>query len=127
MELPAEIYMFANPGYGWARPQSKGGRISDEYWEMPKAKRNYYGVNLALERDSATTGRVALTIPGPESKGTMAVWPVLMKKAVCLPMLSAISIIGSCPTKLMAQSSMDHYHMIELTISKPMVLMLPLV
>ena len=53
-ELPdgtsAEIYMFANPGYGWARPQSKGGRISDEYWEMPKAKRNYYGVNLALEK-----------------------------------------------------------------------------
>ncbi len=46
----AEIYMFANPGYGWARPQSEGGRISDEYWPMPKAKRDYYGLNLALEK-----------------------------------------------------------------------------
>jgi len=46
----AEIYMFANPGYGWARPVSKGGRISDEYWPMPKAKRDYYGLNLALEK-----------------------------------------------------------------------------
>ncbi|MBC7362116.1 MAG: TonB-dependent receptor [Candidatus Aminicenantes bacterium] len=46
----AEIYMFANPGYGWARPQSQGGRISDEYWPMPKAKRDYYGLNLSLEK-----------------------------------------------------------------------------
>jgi len=46
----AEIYMFANPGYGWARPQSEGGRISDEYWPMPKAKRDYYGLNLSLEK-----------------------------------------------------------------------------
>lgn len=46
----AEVYMFANPGYGWARPQSQGGRISDEYWPMPKAKRDYYGLNLSLEK-----------------------------------------------------------------------------
>lgn len=46
----AEVYMFANPGYGWARPQSQGGRISDAYWPMPKAKRDYYGLNLALEK-----------------------------------------------------------------------------
>ncbi len=46
----AEIYMFANPGYGWARPVSKGGVISDEFWPMPKAKRDYYGLNLALEK-----------------------------------------------------------------------------
>lgn len=46
----AEVYMFANPGYGWARPQSQGGRLSDAYWPMPKAKRDYYGLNLALEK-----------------------------------------------------------------------------
>ncbi|MBC7348944.1 MAG: TonB-dependent receptor [Candidatus Aminicenantes bacterium] len=46
----AEIYMFANPGYGWARPVSQGGIISDEFWPMPKAKRDYYGLNLALEK-----------------------------------------------------------------------------
>lgn len=46
----AEVYMFANPGYGWARPESQGGIISDEYWPMPKAKRDYYGLNLALEK-----------------------------------------------------------------------------
>lgn len=46
----AEIYMFANPGYGWARPVSQGGVISDEFWPMPKAKRDYYGLNLALEK-----------------------------------------------------------------------------
>lgn len=46
----AEVYMFANPGYGWARPQSEGGRISDEFWPMPKAKRDYYGLKIALEK-----------------------------------------------------------------------------
>ncbi|MGB9907113.1 MAG: TonB-dependent receptor [Candidatus Saccharicenans sp.] len=46
----AEVYMFANPGYGWARPESKGGILSDAYWPMPKAKRDYYGLNLALEK-----------------------------------------------------------------------------
>lgn len=46
----AEIYMFANPGYGWARPESEGGRISDDYWPMPKAKRDYYALNLSLEK-----------------------------------------------------------------------------
>lgn len=46
----AEVYMFANPGYGWARPQSQGGKIADEYWPLPKAKRDYYGLNLALEK-----------------------------------------------------------------------------
>ncbi|MDI6849812.1 MAG: TonB-dependent receptor [Candidatus Saccharicenans sp.] len=46
----AEVYMFANPGYGWARPESQGGILSDAYWPMPKAKRDYYGLNLALEK-----------------------------------------------------------------------------
>ncbi|MDI6697365.1 MAG: TonB-dependent receptor [Candidatus Saccharicenans sp.] len=46
----AEVYMFANPGYGWARPVSQGGIISDAFWPMPKAKRDYYGLNLALEK-----------------------------------------------------------------------------
>jgi len=46
----AEVYMFANPGYGWARPESQGGVISDAYWPLPKAKRDYYGLNLSLEK-----------------------------------------------------------------------------
>ncbi len=51
-----EMYYNANPGFGWSLPISQGGRFADEteagnaYWPTPKAKREYYGMNLSLEK-----------------------------------------------------------------------------
>ena len=46
----SEQYYIANPGMGWVLPVSKGGKFEDRFWESPKAKREYYGINLALEK-----------------------------------------------------------------------------
>lgn len=51
-----EMYYNANPGFGWSLPISQGGRFADEteagnaYWPTPKATREYYGMNLSLEK-----------------------------------------------------------------------------
>jgi hypothetical protein len=51
-----EMYYNANPGFGWSLPISQGGRFADAteagntYWPTPKAKREYYGMNLSLEK-----------------------------------------------------------------------------
>jgi len=45
-----EQYYNDNPGFGWSLPVSQGGRFDDKYWPTPKAKREYYGVNLSLEK-----------------------------------------------------------------------------
>jgi len=46
----SEAYYQANPGFGYARPISQGGKMADEYWPTPKAKREYWGLNIALEK-----------------------------------------------------------------------------
>ena len=45
-----EQYYIANPGYGWSLPVSQGGKFDDKYWPTPKAKREYYGLNISLEK-----------------------------------------------------------------------------
>ena len=45
-----EIFYITNPGYGYSRPISEGGKFADEYWRCPKAKRDYYAMNLSLEK-----------------------------------------------------------------------------
>jgi hypothetical protein len=45
-----ESYYTSNPGFGYTRPQSEGGEFGDEYPACPKAKRNYWGVNIGLDR-----------------------------------------------------------------------------
>ena len=45
-----EQYFIGNPGEGLARPVSQGGIFSDEYWPAPKPKREYYALNLGLEK-----------------------------------------------------------------------------
>jgi hypothetical protein len=47
--LEQQFYV-TNPGYGVSRPISEGGLFSDAYWPCPKATRDYYGVNLSLEK-----------------------------------------------------------------------------
>jgi hypothetical protein len=46
----SEQYFIGNPGEGLAQPVSKGGIFADQYWPAPKPKRNYYGLNLAVEK-----------------------------------------------------------------------------
>jgi hypothetical protein len=46
----SEQYYIANPGEGWTKPVSQGGRFSDEFWPAPLPKREYWGLNLAVEK-----------------------------------------------------------------------------
>ena len=46
----SEQYYIANPGEGWTLPVSKGGRFADDLWQCPKPKREYFGLNLTLEK-----------------------------------------------------------------------------
>lgn len=45
-----ENYYIANPGYGYTLPESQGGLFDDELPVSPKAKRNYWAVNLNLDK-----------------------------------------------------------------------------
>jgi len=51
-----EKYYNANPGFGYSLPISQGGKFADytdtgeRYWPTPKATREYYGMNLSLEK-----------------------------------------------------------------------------
>jgi len=45
-----ENFYIVNPGFGWSRPESQGGKFSDEFWPCPKATRDYYGLNVSLEK-----------------------------------------------------------------------------
>jgi hypothetical protein len=50
MTSEGEKYFNANPGFGWSLPESEGGKFSDDFWPTPKATREYWGVNLALDK-----------------------------------------------------------------------------
>jgi hypothetical protein len=45
-----ESYYTSNPGYGYTRPMSQGGLFDDMFPATPKAKRDYWGVNIALDK-----------------------------------------------------------------------------
>ncbi|MCJ7485522.1 MAG: TonB-dependent receptor [Candidatus Aminicenantes bacterium] len=47
--LEQQFYV-TNPGFGVSRPVSEGGLFSDDYWRCPKATREYYGLNISLEK-----------------------------------------------------------------------------
>ena len=46
----SEMYYQANPGFGYARPVSHGGKLLDKFWPTPKAKREYLALNITLEK-----------------------------------------------------------------------------
>jgi hypothetical protein len=48
--LEGEKYFNGNPGFGWTLPIAQGGKFSDKYWPTPKAKREYYGLNISLDK-----------------------------------------------------------------------------
>jgi hypothetical protein len=49
-EASGTVYYTANPGFGWTRYQKDGGNWPNELWACPKAKRDYYAVNLSLDK-----------------------------------------------------------------------------
>ncbi len=44
------MYYNVNPGYGYALHLEHGGKFPDAPWETPKPTREYYGINLSLEK-----------------------------------------------------------------------------
>ncbi|MFW6160072.1 MAG: TonB-dependent receptor [Acidobacteriota bacterium] len=45
-----EQYFTGNPGYGWTLPESQGGKFDDMYPACPEAKREYYAVNINVDK-----------------------------------------------------------------------------
>ena len=45
-----EMYYNANPGEGYSLPISQGGKFDDSLWPAPNAKREYWGVNISLDK-----------------------------------------------------------------------------
>ena len=45
-----ESYYTCNPGFGYSLPVAQGGQFNDYYWPTPKAKREYTGLNVQLEK-----------------------------------------------------------------------------
>lgn len=43
-------FWITNPGFGVSLPISQGGKFIDDYWACPKATREYYGLNVSLEK-----------------------------------------------------------------------------
>lgn len=46
----SEVFYIGNPGYGYSRPVSQGGKFSDDFWPTPKARRDYQGLSLSLQK-----------------------------------------------------------------------------
>jgi hypothetical protein len=45
-----EVYYTTNPGYGYSRLTTNGGKFDPAYPETPKAKRDYYAINFTLDK-----------------------------------------------------------------------------
>ncbi len=65
----SEQYYIANPGEGWTLPTSQGGRFDDKFWPAPKAKRDYLGLNLALEKRFADNWQGGINYTWSQMKG----------------------------------------------------------
>jgi hypothetical protein len=45
-----EMYYTCNPGYGWSLTEQNGGKFDNTFPDTPKAKREYWAVNLGIEK-----------------------------------------------------------------------------
>jgi hypothetical protein len=45
-----EVYYQANPGFGYTLLIKNGGQFEDKFWQCPKATREYWGLNVSLEK-----------------------------------------------------------------------------
>jgi hypothetical protein len=64
-----ESYYTSNPGFGYTRPESEGGLFADIYPATPKAKRNYWGVNIALDKRFSDNWLAGLSYTWSQLKG----------------------------------------------------------
>ena len=48
--MAGEQYFTSNPGFGWTLPIAQGGKFDDKFPTTPKAKREYWAVNLDLDK-----------------------------------------------------------------------------
>jgi hypothetical protein len=46
----SQDFWVTNPGFGVSLPISQGGKFVEDYWPCPKATREYYGINLSLDK-----------------------------------------------------------------------------
>ncbi len=46
----SQDFWVTNPGFGVSLPVSQGGKFIEDYWPCPKATREYYGLNISLEK-----------------------------------------------------------------------------
>ena len=46
----AVTYYLTNPGYGYSRSTAEGGKFDSAYPSCPRAKREYWGLNLSLDK-----------------------------------------------------------------------------
>jgi hypothetical protein len=89
----SEVYFTSNPGEGVTRQQSEGGYFPDEFWSVPKGKREYFALNLSLEK------RFSNNWQGGRSRATAAACPPRTRTAATLRTSSAIgTFISSAMT-----------------------------
>jgi hypothetical protein len=50
MTTMGEYYYICNPGYGWSLTEKNGGKMYNAFPDTPKAKREYWAVNLGIEK-----------------------------------------------------------------------------
>jgi len=64
-----EQYFIGNPGEGKATPVSQGGVFSDAYWAAPKPKREYFALNLSLEKRFSNNWQGGVSYTWSQMKG----------------------------------------------------------
>jgi len=64
-----EAYVIGNPGFGAAKWTTEGGLFDPNYWACPEAKRDYYGVNLALEKRFSHNWQGGVNYTWSQTKG----------------------------------------------------------
>jgi hypothetical protein len=64
-----EQYFIGNPGEGKATPVSQGGIFSDDFWAAPKPKREYYALNLSLEKRFSNNWQGGMSYTWSQMKG----------------------------------------------------------
>ena len=65
----SEAYVIGNPGFGAAKWTTEGGLFDPNFWACPQAKRDYYGVNLALEKRFSHNWQGGVNYTWSQTKG----------------------------------------------------------
>jgi hypothetical protein len=72
LQEDGEHYYTTNPGYGWSRLIKNGGKFDNAFPETPKAKREYWAVNLGLDKRFSDRWMGGLSYTWSSLKGNYA-------------------------------------------------------